>query len=264
MPIRFGREISRDLDALEAREWLVTNGIGGYGSGSAAGSLTRGYHGLLVASLSPPTDRRVMLVKLDETLACAAGIYELATNRWVDGSVSPQGYLNLQSFELDGSVPVWTFACAEVLLEKRVWMKAGQNTTYIEYTLVAATGPVTLSIRAIADNRIFHNTSQVAWPTSVTSLPDGVKVLPPTSGGLSLTVRASTGTATAAAELYSGFHLPAEVARGLNGCDSHVHVVTFTLELTPGATVQLLGSAEDAPEFDTTALATRRARMQRY
>jgi glycogen debranching enzyme len=80
MPIRVGREIAGDLDVLETREWLVTNGIGSYALGSAAGSLTRGYHGLLVASLTPPTDRRVMLVKLDETVEYAGVTYALGTN----------------------------------------------------------------------------------------------------------------------------------------------------------------------------------------
>jgi glycogen debranching enzyme len=80
MPIRVGREIAGDLDVLETREWLVTNGIGSYALGSAAGSLTRGYHGLLVASLTPPTDRRVMLVKLDETVGYAGVTYALGTN----------------------------------------------------------------------------------------------------------------------------------------------------------------------------------------
>src|SRR5258708_34514904 len=119
MPMRFGREIAGDLDVLETREWLVTNGVGGYASGSRAGSLTPAYHGLLVASLTAPTDRRVMLVKLDETVEYAGVTYALGTNRWACGSVSPEGYKNLQSFELEGSVPVWTFACGDALLQKR-------------------------------------------------------------------------------------------------------------------------------------------------
>ena len=235
MPIRFGREVCGDLATLESREWLVTNGIGGYASGSAAGSLTRGYHGLLVASLSPPTDRRIMLAKFDETLTCQAGVFALGTNRWASGAVSPEGFRNIQSFELEGSVPLWTFACSDVLLEKRVWMEAGANTTFIEYRLISSPGPVTLSIKGIADNRIFHNTGEVAWPCTVSMLTDGIVVEAPSSGGVPLTLRASAGTFTAQPELYTGFYLPGEQARGLNASDSHVHAVTFQVQLAPEA-----------------------------
>jgi predicted glycogen debranching enzyme len=259
MPIRFGREIAGDLDVLETREWLVTNGIGGYASGSAAGSLTRGYHGLLVASLTPPTDRRVMLVKLDETVRYAGVTYALGTNRWAGGSVSPEGYKNLQSFELEGSVPVWTFACGDALLQKRVWMQREANTTYIEYTVVGAAGPVELVLSAIADNRVFHNTGQVAWPVTVNALADGVKVVAADPTARPLTVRISQGSVALANELFTNFYLPQEDARGLSSSDNHVHVANFQVMLTNGGTVQVLASAEDAPSFDTKALSTRRA-----
>jgi len=259
MPIRFGREIAGDLDVLETREWLVTNGIGGYASGSAAGSLTRGYHGLLVASLTPPTDRRVMLVKLDETVEYAGVTYALGTNRWACGSVSPEGYKNLQSFELEGSVPVWTFACGDALLQKRVWMQREANTTYIEYTVVGAAGPVELGLSAIADNRVFHNTGQVAWPVTVNALADGVKVVAADPTARPLTVRVSQGSVAPANELFTNFYLPQEDARGLSSSDNHVHVANFQVTLTNGGTVQVLASAEDAPSFDTKALSTRRA-----
>jgi predicted glycogen debranching enzyme len=259
MPIRFGREIAGDLDVLETREWLVTNGIGGYASGSAAGSLTRGYHGLLVASLTPPTDRRVMLVKLDETVEYAGVTYALGTNRWACGSVSPEGYKNLQSFELEGSVPVWTFACGDALLQKRVWMQREANTTYIEYTVVGAAGAVELGLSAIADNRVFHNTGQVAWPVTVNALADGVKVVAADPTARPLTVRVSQGSVAPANELFTNFYLPQEDARGLSSSDNHVHVANFQVMLTNGGTVQVLASAEDAPSFDTKALSTRRA-----
>ncbi len=63
MSIEFGREICGNLDIAESREWLVTNGIGGYASGTVAGLLTRRYHGLLVAALKPPLGRTLMLAK---------------------------------------------------------------------------------------------------------------------------------------------------------------------------------------------------------
>jgi predicted glycogen debranching enzyme len=167
MPIRFGRETAGNLDVAEQLEWLVTNGIGGYGSGTVAATITRGYHGLLVAAVQPPIDRRVMLVKLDETVTYRGAAFDLATNRWASGAVAPQGLANIESFELEGSIPLWRFACAEALIEKRIWMKHGANTTYVAYTVVSAEEPVAFSVRAIVDNRDYNNTGEVAWPSQV-------------------------------------------------------------------------------------------------
>ena len=194
MSIRFGTEITGDLRLAETREWLVTNGIGGYASGSVAGSITRGYHGLLVAALRPPVDRRIMLVKLDETVTYRGTDFDLATNRWASGSVAPSGYRNVQSFELDGSVPRWRFACADALIDKRVWMEHGENTSYVAYTLVTAKQPVSLTARAIVDNRVFHNTGETAWPASVHPISNGVRIETEIQGAPALVLRMESAT----------------------------------------------------------------------
>ncbi|MEK6604949.1 MAG: glycogen debranching enzyme N-terminal domain-containing protein, partial [Nitrospirota bacterium] len=80
--IDFGRDICGDLDQAESREWLVTNGLGGYASGTVAGLLTRRYHGLLVAALKPPVGRTLLVAKLDETAGYGGRTFELSTNRW--------------------------------------------------------------------------------------------------------------------------------------------------------------------------------------
>ena len=102
MCIEFGREVCGTLDLAETREWLVTNGIGGYASGTVAGLLNRRYHGLLVATLKPPLGRTLMLAKLDETAVYGDRIYPLHTNRWADEIVSPNGYLHIERFALEG------------------------------------------------------------------------------------------------------------------------------------------------------------------
>ena len=124
------------LEVAEQREWLVTNGIGGFASGTVSGNLTRRYHGLLVAALDPPVGRMQLVAKLDETARYDGAEYALATNRWESGAVEPQGYLNIESFRLEGTTPVWRFEIADALIEKRIWMKHGENTTYVHYTLL--------------------------------------------------------------------------------------------------------------------------------
>jgi predicted glycogen debranching enzyme len=262
LSVRFGREIAGELEVAEQREWLVTNGIGGYGSGTVACTITRGYHGLLVAAVQPPVDRRVMLVKLDETVTYRNASYELAANRWVSGAVAPDGFKNIESIELDGSVPVWRFACAEALIEKRIWMKHGANTTYVAYTVLTAADAIGLSIRAIVDNRVFHNTGQVAWPAQVEAIEGGLRVTSGGEGSRPLVLLANSGEATIANELYSGFYLPAETARGLNDRDDHVHAGTFQATIAPGATLLVLASAESDPTFEDGALDQRRQRDQ--
>src|SRR5919109_1900929 len=91
-PLDWGREICGDLDVAERREWLCTNGVGGFASGTIAGSLTRRYHGLLVAALTPPLGRTLVVAKVEEDVSYGAGRWALGTNRWVDGTVAPHGF----------------------------------------------------------------------------------------------------------------------------------------------------------------------------
>src|SRR4051794_8974829 len=85
---RLGREIVSDGEQALEREWLLTNGIGGYGGASLSGALTRRYHGLLVAALQPPLGRTVLLSKLDEQIDLAGQIYQLDVNEWLGGTAS--------------------------------------------------------------------------------------------------------------------------------------------------------------------------------
>ena len=126
--IDFGREVCGNLAVAERREWLVTNGSGSYAAGTIAGVLTRRYHGLLIAALKPPLGRTLLVSKLDETATYAGIDYPLHANRWASGVVDPVGFVHLERFHLEGTTPVWTYACGDALLEKRVWMQQGAST----------------------------------------------------------------------------------------------------------------------------------------
>ena len=118
--LAFGRDITGDFAQAESREWLCTNGIGGFASGTLAGSLARRYHGLLVAALKPPLGRTLLAAKLEETLTYGGASWELGANRWQSGAVAPEGNRFIERFCLESGVPVWTYASADALLEKRV------------------------------------------------------------------------------------------------------------------------------------------------
>src|SRR5260221_7896317 len=144
--VSFGRETCGDLAAGLRREWLVTNGLGGYASGTISGVNTRRYHGLLVAALAPPVQRTALVGGLVEWATYDGKRYPLSTHEYDGGVIDPQGYKHLQSFALRGMLPVWTFALADALLERRVWMASGTNTTYITYRLLGGSAPLELEI----------------------------------------------------------------------------------------------------------------------
>src|SRR5215469_12794535 len=108
--VRFGREICGDLTAGLRREWLVTNGLGSYASGTLSGINTRSYHGLLVAALNPPVDRTVLVGGMVEWATYDGHRYALSADEYVDGTIDPEGYRYLESFTLEGMLPVWVFA----------------------------------------------------------------------------------------------------------------------------------------------------------
>src|ERR1700730_2154453 len=105
--ITFDRRICADLAEASSREWLETNGIGGFASSTIIGLDTRRYHGLLTAATKPPVGRVVLLSKLEETVVVNSVRFELSTNQY-QGAVHPQGHRYLNSFRLD-PFPVFTF-----------------------------------------------------------------------------------------------------------------------------------------------------------
>jgi glycogen debranching enzyme len=131
-----GPEVCQDVQQGLDREWLVTNGLGGYASGSLVGATTRSYHGLLVAALSPPVERMVLVTKIDEEVTLPDGnVLKLGVNEYQESDVvDPQGHRYLDSVALEGDIPCFRYRLTETLsLEKRIWMEYGQNTTYVQY-----------------------------------------------------------------------------------------------------------------------------------
>src|SRR5262245_38169249 len=114
--IRLEPETCTDLATAEVREWLVTNGIGGFASATVAGAATRRYHGLLIASLELPAKRTHLVGGIDEIVRVDDGAYELATHRWLSGAVAPQGYQLIREFRLEGLIPAWTYQAGSALV----------------------------------------------------------------------------------------------------------------------------------------------------
>ncbi|MBI4782559.1 MAG: amylo-alpha-1,6-glucosidase [Oscillatoriophycideae cyanobacterium NC_groundwater_1537_Pr4_S-0.65um_50_18] len=264
MTLAFGREICGNLQTAAAREWLVTNGIGGYASGTVAGNLTRRYHGLLIAALQPPLGRTLMLTKLEEILHSGNQVYTLNTDRWIDGSIEPQGYRYIEHFSLNGTVPTWRFACGDALLEKRVWMQQGANTTYVQYALQRASQPVALMIKALVNYRDHHgNVRSLGWQMPVERRDQGVCVMA-FPGATPLHLLSDRAEVITLHDWYYGFDLSVERYRGLSDREDHLHAATFHLTLYPGETVTIIASTEEKPDLQgAIALKQRQTHEQR-
>ncbi|KAI0567513.1 Glycogen debranching enzyme [Gracilaria domingensis] len=300
-----GREVCGELPMAEAREVLVTNGIGGYGSLTLAGSLSRSYHGLLVAALRPPLDRTLLLSKLCETVYYHDKDYYLSTDRrkknvlkrytvmtgslsdrnrtnssnggiwradrfcsappiWRNDGISntlsklhddevvtPAGFELMDSFRLEGTVPVFSYSLGDAVLEKRVWMKHGQNTVYVTYYLRRATEAIELRMQALVNHRNHHDRTSGLRPSFNYSANVGrngstVSVLFTTREHqeTTLTMMVSRGTADLTNEWVRGFVLSEERMRGLPHVDDNLHAATFIVELPPGGVATFVATAE--------------------
>ncbi len=250
MSIGFGREICGEFEIAAAREWLITNGIGGYASGTVAGALTRRYHGLLIAALQPPLGRTLMLTKLEEILHYDQQVYALSSNRWAGGQIEPQGYRQIERFSLEGTVPTWRFACADALLEKRIWMQQGANTTYVQYHLLRASQPVALLLKALVNYRDHHGGIRSwGWQLGVERVASGIKVLA-TAEATPLYLLSDRAEVLTLHDWYYQFDLATERRRGLPDREDHLHVATFHLTLHPGESLTVVASTEPTPELD--------------
>ena len=137
-----------DASELLAKEWLLTNGLGGYSSASVAGLATRKYHGLLVASLPNPLGRMVMLNHLIECIVRRNGErVQLSGEEREPGAPLLPGARHLREFRLEGGLPVWEFEGGGAVLEKRIVMPHRQNSVYVVYRLRESPEPLQLELR---------------------------------------------------------------------------------------------------------------------
>lgn len=262
--IDFGRDVCGDLASASRREWLVTNGIGGYASGTVAGLLSRHYHGLLIAALDPPLGRTVLLTKLDETVTYDGRCYPFFANHWSGDLVEPRGFRHLEHFHLEGTTPVWTFALADASLEKRVWMQIGSNTTYVRYDLCRAAAPLTLGIKALVNYRDHHaSTFAGDWRMTIEPVEHGLRVIA-FDGATPFYILSDRAEARPQHEWYRDFFLSVEDYRGLDALDDNLYAGDFQAILRRGESLTLVASTQALPNLNgATAYAERQDYEQR-
>lgn len=234
---------SRDL---LRREWLVTNGLGGYASGTISGMVSRRYHGLLVAALPAPLGRVVMLNHLGETIITADGRRLQIGGEEPDGAEDTPVVHYVKEFRLENGLPCWRYEAEDYVIEKRLVLVHGQNTVYITYELLSGQDSVRLDLRPSVHFR--RHEDDVAEPLQEYTLTiQGSRYVVSTGEPyfpLHLYLHSEDGTFThEGGKLREIEHL-VESERGYPSRGGLWSPGTFHAELRPGAHTTLVASAE--------------------
>lgn len=263
--IRLGPEITGDFEAASRREWLETNGLGGWASSTVSGAHSRRYHGLLVAALDPPVGRMVLLSRLEETIEVDGARHELACNRF-PGVVHPQGYTYLQSFE-QKLFPVFTYHVGGILLRRTIAAIHGHNTVVIRYDVAHTPGEDSsdaflLGLRPFVAGRDYHHligaNGDIQQDARLTpGLESGVLRLPSYVGVPDVLLHLPERAAfTPAPEWYYDFEYDREQYRGLDGREDLFTHGVIELALRAGDQLTIVATIEagDAGAMDGEAL----------
>ena len=247
--IQFEKETCADLDAALRREWLETNGIGGYASSTIIGLNTRRYHGLLTAVTKPPVGRFVLLSKLEETLFIDGQAFDLSANRY-PRVVHPQGFRYLKQFRLD-PFPVFTYEIEAIEIEKSVFMIDGENSTVIHYELKKNNHPeppknLQLEVRALIAFRDYHSTTHEngAINRSVEERP-GLATVTPYQGLPSLHLTHNAAELRRTGDWYRNFEYDTERERGLDFSEDLFNPLALRFDFRIRRQASIIASTEE-------------------
>jgi len=230
--------------SLLTKEWLVTNGIGGYASGTLLGVATRRYHGLFVPDL-PGRGRTLIIPRLDETVDAGTQTALLSGAEYADGRIEHDGTRYLKDIRREGQIPVWTFEVERAVFEKRIVAPHGQNTIYIDYRCLA--GSMRLHLRPYLTYRM-HDArlgegQAGAFPVTISGgryeipMPDGAP-------SLKLCLRPHHGDFVADEVVSEGVSYRVDRDRGSEHIQDLFSPGYFTSRLTAGQRVALVASVE--------------------
>src|SRR5687767_5273175 len=167
-------------EVLLNREWLVTNGLGGYASGTVSGAITRKYHGILVAALPAPLGRVVMWNHVSELLRFDDGeLVSLGAEERAGGQLDLKGAEYLREFRLEDGMPVWTYHVRDLVIEKRISMPHLQNTVHVSYQIIGDAKPPRLELRPAFHFRHHEDSVDLALaePYKLTAVNDRYEIV---------------------------------------------------------------------------------------
>src|SRR6267378_414461 len=251
--VQFGVEVFGNLETAESREWLVTNGIGGYASGTLAGGMSRRYHGLLVAAVQPPVGRTQLVAWIDEIVRYSGAEFALATHRWISGAIEPRGFQHVEGCRLEGTMPVWTYAIGDARLEKRVWMQQGANTTYVQYTMVQGSSSLEMELKTLVNYRDFNGTTNAGdWRMSIEAIARGVRIVA-FEGATPFYLMSAEAECEARHDWYRDCFFAVERKRGLDDREDHLFAALFRAKLEVGKSFAIVLTTEANADLDGDA-----------
>lgn len=256
-----------DPGFLLEREWLVTNGLGGYASGTLLGVATRRYHGLFIPNLPAPRGRTMMLPRLDEEVQVGPRTVRLGGAEFADGRIEGEWHRALREFRYEWRTPLWLFAIDDHLLQKRIMMPYTQNTVCIEYRVLAG-APIRLNLRPFvtlrsADGPLGYPPE---WPFTLTITKGRYEVYPfEGAPPLKLCLRPQRGFFIADQHVSAEVFYRVERRRGYDHLEDQFSPGYFTAELVPGEAVTLVASTEtwDLLELDTAPFEAEQQRLEK-
>lgn len=244
--MEFGKANWRTFEQGIQKEWLLTNGIGGFASSTVIGANTRRYHGLLVASLRPPVSRHLLLSKIDENLTLNHEIYNLYSFQASDSFIA-KGYHHLQRVTVD-PLPTFFYSVRDVFIEKKICMVYGENTVVVVYRIRNGSDSAKLKLTPLVNFRDYHNNS-ASWHLKFDQkLYDKGVHLKPTCYDLNLNIYCSEGTYTKQNECYFfNMFYAAEQERGLQAAEDHYIPGYFEVDVKPyeDKTITMIATIED-------------------
>jgi predicted glycogen debranching enzyme len=271
MPWRDAHVHDADPELFLTREWLLTNGLGGYASGTISGILTRRYHGLLIASLPAPLGRIVMLSQLSEILKFPdEEIVQINGGRGMESAKELPAATYLTAFRLENGLPVWDYDVKDICLEKQVLMVHMQNTVHVTYHMLSGPTPIQVELRPLIYFRSHSGSvsEPLQQPYQLTITGERYEIsASPDFPPLRLLLQSANGAFTVDRETVQSIFYRSEAERGYESQGVLWTPGYFSAELQPGQLVTLIASTEPwmtilALEGDEAAMAERRRRRQ--
>jgi predicted glycogen debranching enzyme len=252
------------------REWLETNGLGGFASSTIIGLNTRRYHGLLVAATKAPVGRLVLLSKLEETLFIGQQAVDISTNRY-PGVVHPWGFRYLKRFRLD-PFPVFTYEVEGMEIEKTVFMIHGENSTVVQYELrtnhhAEAPNNLRLEIRPLIAFRDYHSTTHENSALNPRVQDDpGRATVCPYQGLPALYLAHNAYQLQKTGDWYRNFNYDVERERGLDFAEDLFNPFVLRFDLRAHRYASMIASTEErdvtrAAEYQQAEITRRRNAM---
>ena len=214
------------------REWIITNGIGGYASSTIVGVNTRKYHGLLVAPFNAPGCRNLILSKLDESIKIDDKEYKLYSNICKD--YISDGYKNIISFEKE-YMPIFTYRVEDVIVKKFICMEYGKNTTVVYYYIKNQNSNTKLTLAPIVNCRDFHSVNNKEHINLMQDIRNNkVKMVVNDNTQHPIYMNLSDGTYIKHdGDMFRGMYYIEEEKRGQEAVENHVVPGRYEVELAP-------------------------------